>query len=192
MLSRFTIDDFDKRYQSIAPRIVYLVATNKYPNVEYALLTKRGLNIEYGDKIVQALGWNVNISDEQIIKNCESNIGAHFNPTPEPAALASIPPSKIQTQYEYFGKYGPIIKQIEASKDDVTIECLEILANGKFFEAFLEILDLWSINLDEFTMAKYVVLVTWFGEEMRIMLRGFASAVLKMKFKHELQVCVFF
>ena len=189
LLSRFTIDDFDERYQSIAPRIIYLVGTHQYPNVEYALLTKRALNSDYGDQIVQALGWTVSISNDELIQNCESNIGAHFSPTPEPAALANIAPSKITTQYDYFGKYGEIIKTIETSDYDVSSQCLKILTEDAFIEPFLKILDLWSMNLDALTMSKYIVLVTWFGKEMDYILNGLASAVMKMELKHVLQVC---
>ena len=100
LLSRFTIDEFDETCREIAPRIIYLVATSQYPNIEYSLLTRGGFNIDYCRQIIQALGWTVGLSDEDIVKNCESNIGMRFNPPPEPAALANIPPTKIKTQYQ--------------------------------------------------------------------------------------------
>ena len=190
LLSQFTIDEFDQQCREIAPRIIYLVATNEYPNVEYWLLTRRGFNYEYCQKIIQALGWTVGMSNQQVVKNCESNIGAHFSSRPEPVTLANIAPSKISRQYEYFGKYGPIIKKIETTDYDVSAECLQMLAEDKFIEPMLDILDLWSINFDALTMSKYIVLLTWFGKQMNFILKGFASAVVKMEFKHSLQVCL--
>ena len=192
LLDTFDLNDFDEKYQDVIPRLLFIEATNEIPNVDLRHFKTEYLDEDYCDEIVDALGWEVDMTKETQKKNCKNMIGKKFTPTISEIKLELIEPHAIQTQFDHLGKFKDICKNIETNPLSVKEDILIHLMNNEFWQPYLELLDLFDVRWTVREMYQYFELLTWFGHETIMLLRCIASEHLKMQVKQQLQVMCYF
>ena len=168
--------------------MLYLAATQQIPNIQYRHFLKKYYDANYCKKVADALGWTVDITPEQQQQNCIDNIGVSFKITIDEKALESIAPIRMEVNYNHFGKFAEIVKNIDSNPLATQKDCFEFLLNDGVFEPMLELLKFFDVKLNARRMSIFMTLWQWFGTEFMLLLRIYASEHTRMKFKQQLQV----